>query len=153
MSKNIFLFQIKKQLATMQAIKTAHGDIDISNDVTIQAHLEKLLYRHLKKVVDEAYESGEQVDWLIQSYQDHKEHVRNAHADLAEKEKETVQNQIKSMKDDVDSMLKRLDESGVLTNQKSGDSLNGEVVLDNPRPTGDGKNNAKSPNKKPPEAK
>lgn len=33
----------------------------------------------------------------------------------------------------------------LLTDQQKGVSLDGEVVLDNPRPTGDGKNNAKSP--------
>lgn len=103
MSKQLFMFNVKRQLATMRSIKTDFGDIDISNDLVVQSLLEKVLFRHMKKDVDQAYESGEQLDWLTKKYAQHKG----------------------------------------LTNQKNGVSLDGEVVLDNPRPSGDGTNCAK----------
>ena len=115
MSKVITMYQVKKMLATMRTIHTDHGDIDISENLLVQSLLEKVLFRHFKKIVDDAYESGETVDWLVEKYKEHKERHK----------------------------LCTKDEKGV--------SLDGEVVLDNPRPTGDGKINAKSPKK--PEAK
>lgn len=114
MSKQMTMFLAKRQLATMKHVHTDYGNIDIALNLPLQADLERVLLKHLKKQVDDAYESGETVDWLVQSY----------------KEKTGRE----------------------LTVVKSGDSLNGEVVLDNPRPTGDGMKHAK-PTEKKPEAK
>jgi hypothetical protein len=118
-NKQLSMFQVKRQLATIQSVKTAYGDIDISQDLTILAALEKLLFRHLKKVIDDAFESGEQLDWLQQQYSNRS--LKEAHSDLAKKELQTSGN---------------------------GGSLDGEVVLDNPRLSGDGNKNANTTKKK-----
>lgn len=113
MSKTMTMFHVKRQLATMQYIHTDYGNIAIASNLPLQADLERVLLKHLKKEVDSAYERGETVDWLVQAYKD------------------------KTGKE--------------LTGNESGDSLNGEVVLDNPRPSGGDKKraNVKPPTKKP----
>lgn len=115
MSKNMTMFNVKRQLATMKCIHTDYGNIGIADDVEILAAIEKPLARILTKRVNEAYESGETLDWLKSAYQ----------------EKTGKQ----------------------LTETNSGDSLNGEVVLDNPRPSGDEVTTSKNVPKAPKEPK
>lgn len=124
------LFEMQKIVMLADEIRGSAGVLRLPEDSAFRQKFYNFVVRELRKVMA----AEEQLDsdlWTGTI------RVSQSCEALAVKEQQTVGHQIKSMKDDVNSMLKKLDDSGVLTNQNTGDSLDGEDVLDNPRPSGD----------------